>query len=410
MPCPEGTASMARTVGMALVVWLARLLYRACCLFPQRRKIVLLSRQAARPLDFALLEPELSRRFPGRRIVWCCVAEIGRMSVSLMVRQIWHVATAELCLVDGYVPAVSLPKRHRSRVVQVWHALGAIKKFGYQALDTPAGRPSRIARELRMHRGYDLVIAGLPGAVPVFSEAFDVPEEKIAALGLPRVDYLRSPSFAERRRKRFTRADRVLAEAFVRYPEDVRERPLVLYAPTFRKANADEHWLAHAVDDLRQALAGANVRIAVAGHPLEHAHDEAGEAGAPVAFVHGVATIDLLHAASYVVTDYSTVAFEAGFAERPVLFYVPDIDEYRLSPGLNIDPLRDLPTLSSQSAAGLAPVIAGEKPYDAGAFRAFMEWKARGVDDGAIERIADLLEVLLGAQGEEGVPCGQSEL
>lgn len=405
MPYPEGTASMARTVGMALVVWLARLLYRACCLFPQRRKIVLLSRQAARPLDFALLEPELSRRFPDRRIVWCCVAEIGRMSVSLMVRQIWHVATAELCLVDGYVPAVSLPRRHRSRVVQVWHALGAIKKFGYQALDTPAGRPSRIARELRMHRGYDLVIAGLPGAVPVFSEAFDVPEERIAALGLPRVDYLRSPSFAERRRKRFTRADRVLAEAFVRYPEDVRERPLVLYAPTFRKANADEHWLAHAVDDLRQALAGANVRIAVAGHPLEHAHDEAGEAGAPVAFVHGVATIDLLHAASYVVTDYSTVAFEAGFAEKPVLFYVPDIEEYRLSPGLNVDPLRDLPTLSSQSAAGLAPVIAGEKPYDAGAFRAFMEWKARGVDDGAIERIADLLEVLLGAKGDGGVSC-----
>lgn len=393
---------------MALVVWLARLLYRACCLFPQRRKIVLLSRQAARPLDFALLEPELSRRFPDRRIVWCCVAEIGRMSVSLMVRQIWHVATAELCLVDGYVPAVSLPKRHRSRVVQVWHALGAIKKFGYQALDTPAGRPSRIARELRMHRGYDLVIAGLPGAVPVFSEAFDVPEERIAALGLPRVDYLRSPSFAERRRKRFTRADRVLAEAFVRYPEDVRERPLVLYAPTFRKANADEHWLAHAVDDLRQALAGANVRIAVAGHPLEHAHDEAGEAGAPVAFVHGVATIDLLHAASYVVTDYSTVAFEAGFAEKPVLFYVPDIEEYRLSPGLNVDPLRDLPTLSSQSAAGLAPVIAGEKPYDAGAFRAFMEWKARGVDDGAIERIADLLEVLLGTKGDGGVSCEPS--
>ena len=393
---------------MALVVWLARLLYRACCLFPQRRKIVLLSRQAARPLDFALLVPELSRRFPDRRIVWCCVAEIGRMSVSLMVRQIWHVATAELCLVDGYVPAVSLPKRHRSRVVQVWHALGAIKKFGYQALDTPAGRPSRIARELRMHRGYDLVIAGLPGAVPVFSEAFDVPEERIAALGLPRVDYLRSPSFAERRRKRFTRADRVLAEAFAGESEEVLARPLVLYAPTFRKANADAHWLGHAVDDLRQALAAANVRIAVAGHPLEHAHDEAGEAGAPVAFVHGVATIDLLHAASYVVTDYSTVAFEAGFAEKPVLFYVPDSDEYRLSPGLNIDPLRDLPTLSSQSAAGLAPVIAGEKPYDAGAFRAFMEWKARGVDDGAIERIADLLEVLLGTKGDGGVSCEPS--
>lgn len=395
---------------MALVVWAVRLLYRLCCLFPQRAKIVFLSRQSAKPLDFALLEPELRRRFPGCELVWCCVAEIGRMSVSLMVRQIWHVATAELCLVDGYVPAVSLPARHRSRVVQVWHALGAIKKFGYQALDTPAGRSSRLARELRMHRGYDLVVAGLPGAVSVFAEAFDVPTEKIAPLGLPRVDYLRSPALAERRRRRFARADRALAEAFSQLPEDARDLPLVLYAPTFRKANADEQWLAHAVAALRRALAGAGARLAVAGHPLEHAGDATEGEGTPVAFIHGVATIDVLHAADFVVTDYSTVAFEAGFAEKPVLFYVPDIEEYRLSPGLNVDPLRDLPTISSADAADVARVVSGEMPYDAEAFAAFMRASAQGIADGAICRIADTLEVLLGTSHEGSEPsCEPSE-
>ena len=150
---------------MGLIAWMVRVIYHVCCLFPRRRKIVFLSRQASRPFDFVLLEPELKRRFPNYTIVWSCVAEIGKMSVLLMVKQIWHVATAELCLVDGYVPAVSLPLRHRSRVIQIWHAPGAIKKFGYQAVGTPAGRSRRAAESLRMHRGYDYVVAGMPGAV-----------------------------------------------------------------------------------------------------------------------------------------------------------------------------------------------------------------------------------------------------
>ena len=171
---------------LRLIVWAVRLLYAVMCLFPQRRRIVLLSRQAARPFDYALLEPELARRFPNHRIVWCCVAEIGKMSIPLMLRQLWHVATADLCLVDGYVPAVSLPRSHRALVVQMWHAPGAIKRFGYQSVGTPAGRSPQAASTLRMHRGYDFVIAGMPGAVASFSEAFDMPAEKILPLGLER--------------------------------------------------------------------------------------------------------------------------------------------------------------------------------------------------------------------------------
>lgn len=380
---------------MELVAWLIRALFRALSLFPQQRKIVFLSRQSARPFDFTLLEPELSRRFPNHRIVWSCVASIGEMSVSLMLRQLWHVATADLCLVDGYVPAVSLPRSHRALVVQEWHALGAIKKFGYQSLGTAAGRSTHAASALRMHRGYDFVIAGMPGAVEAFSEAFDVPREKIVPLGLPRIDYLLSDAFSARRARRFARADKALADAFPTYPDASSCERTVLYAPTFRKGNADPQWLEHAVLALCGALSGTSTRLVVAEHPLDGVHECARALGTPVAFMRGVPTIDLLHAVDYVVTDYSTVAFEAGFAGKPTLFYVPDIEEYRVSPGLNIDPLRELPTVSFTDASELAEVLLGTRPYDGKAFSAFMDASSQGVREGSITRIADALEAAL---------------
>ena len=377
---------------MELIAWLTRALFHCCCLFPQQRKIVFLSRQAARPFDFVLLEPELKRRFPNHRIVWSCVGSIGKMSVHLMLQQVWHVATAELCLVDGYVPAVSLPRAHRALVVQEWHALGAIKKFGYQSLDTAAGRSTHAASALRMHRGYDFVIAGMPGAVPSFSEAFDVGPEKVLPLGLPRIDYLCSPSFSKLRARRFARADRALDEAFSNCPSAQSCERTVLYAPTFRKGNADEKWLEHAILDLCAAFSGTSTRLVIAEHPLDGVHDCAKALGTPVAFMRGVPTIDLLHSADYVITDYSTVAFEAGYANRRVLFYVPDIEEYRSSPGLNVDPMAELPTLSSTSARELADIVLEARPYDAAAFASFMEAQSGGVGDGSIQRIVDALE------------------
>lgn len=387
---------------MELIAWVTRVLYRLLCLLPQRRRITFLSRQAERPFDFVLLEPALRERFPRHEIVWCCVHEIGRMSIPLMLRQLRYVATSELCLVDGYVPAVSLPLSHRSRVVQVWHAPGAIKKFGYQALDTPAGRSSRAARSLRMHRGYDLVVAGMPGAVKALSEAFDVPAQKIAALGLPRIDYLRSSELADLRARRYARAEEAVLRAFGGEGDP---RLTVLYAPTFRKANADALWLEHAVCALRSALAatGVPVRLIVASHPLESSEEHDEKDGVPVAFLHGTPTINLLHLADYVVTDYSTVAFEAGYAGRRVLFYVPDIEEYRVSPGLNIDPLTELPTVSSVDAAEVSAVISGEKGYDSTAFTKFMWDNAQGVLEGSIARIVTKLETLLEGSSERSV-------
>lgn len=383
-------------MGERVIAWLVRLVYGVCSCFPQRNKIVLLSRQSARPFDFALMEPDLVRRFPGYQICWCCVPEIGKLGPITMLKQLWHSATATLCLVDGYTPAISLPLHHRALVVQIWHAPGAIKKFGYQSLDTAAGHTTRVAQALRMHRGYDLIVAGMPGAVTAFSQAFDMPADHILPLGLPRIDYVRDPAFASLRARRYAKAEERVADAFARAGFDTAAAPdgrvTVLYAPTFRKGNADPQWLGRAVHALRSACAGMPVRMIVAGHPLDDPHPDADELSVPVAYLHGTPTIDLLHLADYVVTDYSTVAYEAGYAERRVLFYTPDIDEYRVSPGLNVDPLRDLPSISSANARAIARIIAGTEPYDDQAFHTFMKHSAGGVLDGSIGRIGAMLE------------------
>ena len=97
---------------MRLAAWFIRFAYFVCALFPRRDKVSFLSRQSSRPFDFALLEPEIRRSLPGYDIVWSCVPESGSFGPLLAFRQVWHAATSRVCIVDGYVPAVSVPKSH----------------------------------------------------------------------------------------------------------------------------------------------------------------------------------------------------------------------------------------------------------------------------------------------------------
>lgn len=385
---------------MRLAALVISALYRVFCLFPQRDKIALLSRQSARPFDFELLEPALRRAFPTCEIVWCCVAHGGEMTVSLMLRQLWHVATARVCLVDGYVPAVSIPRGpHRAACIQLWHALGAVKKFGYQSLHTAAGRSPEAARAFSMHAGYDCIVAGFSGAVPAFAEAFGYDEDRFLPLGLPRCDYLLRAEYAPRRAE----ASRALAQQVASLPAAdgpaPEARPVVLYAPTFRKNNANPAWLADAVEALDAALP-AEAALLVSAHPLDVEHLEGRALTPRVLVVRDTPTIDALAVADYVVTDYSAVAFEALLADKKTYFYVPDIEEYRVSPGLNVDPLAAAPTISTAEAAELAAKIADDiarGSYDRAGARAFA--RSYGIEPDpaycAVDAIVDVVRTYI---------------
>lgn len=80
--------------------------------------------------------------------------------------------------------------------------VGRDEEFGYQALDTPDGRSSKAASALRMHRGYDMAVAGLRAPCRHSPRRSIVRKKRILPLGLPRVDYLLSSEFEDEQRAR----------------------------------------------------------------------------------------------------------------------------------------------------------------------------------------------------------------
>lgn len=326
---------------------------------PVRRKIVFLSRQSDAPSrDFTLLAEALRRADPGLEIVMRC-SMLGKTLASCamagvaMFGQMYHLATSRACVVDGYVISVSLLDHRDSLfVVQMWHALGAIKKFGYQTVGLPGGHRTEVATAMRMHHNYDLVLCGGPATVPVFAAAFGVDPSIVEPLGLPRIDYLLSAvGTPDERPVPAGVAD--LCAAYPRLAEPGHD--VVLYAPTFRAEGADRY------RDVARSFSGERYTLIIKPHPLESARIE----GVNVVSAGGVDVLDLLPLCSAVITDYSAVAFEAAVIGVPVYFYVYDIDEFSRDHGLNLDPLAEMPQASSRDVGQLADRIeAGDSHPD----------------------------------------------
>lgn len=286
------------------------------------RKVVFLSRQSNTPTDdFLMLREKLEQTKPDIKIVMFTQRVDTNFKSMLSfgvttLKSMRQLASARVCVLDSYWPAVSM-LRHKKQlaVVQMWHAMGKIKKSGYQSVGKEFGRSSMIAHELRMHRNYDVIIAGGKAFNPFYCASFGVDESILYNVGLPRMDMLRENT--EKCRKQF----------FEAYPE-LEGKKLVLYAPTFRKGQRlDPKPFVDAFDfNGKQALI-------IKRHPnqlLEH--DSLGNA----LTCDKVSTATVLSVCDCVVTDYSAITIEAAILGKPVYFYLYDYDDYLSKNGLNV--------------------------------------------------------------------------
>ncbi len=364
------------SIGLKLLASLFRL-------FPVRRRVAMLSRQSASvSQDYRILAKELQRLEPNLPVVIRTTNSEKSGFVQLathLVGQLWYASTSRVVVLDGYNPVVCVPpKRKGVYVIQLWHAVGAIKKFGFQCLDTPAGRTTEYARLAHMHENYDAIIAGGPGSVASFSEAFGYPSNKVLPLGLPRMDQLvNGPD-----------GNTVLESLCVKHSWLKNGNINVLYAPTLRQGITSNEWLTNAIHDLAAAFEGAPANLIVSVHPLIHL-DEAMRWPDNVHFIKGHSTESLLRAVDVLITDYSAVGLESGLVDTPALFYCPDIADYRESPGLNIDPMKDERLVGSDTAGPLAEVILDSDALDRASisYRDFTASQFAGYDGDATVQI-----------------------
>ena len=79
---------------------------------------------------------------------------------------------------------------------------------------------------------------------------------------------------------------------------------------------------------------------------------------------------DALFVADVIISDYSTVIYEAGLLGTPVYLYAYDWDTYREKRGLTIDFENDVPALFTGDPNAIVKAIEN-KEFDAAAYRAF---------------------------------------
>jgi teichoic acid ribitol-phosphate primase len=289
-----------------------------------------------------------------------------------LVRGMIHVRTAGLVIVDNaYLPIHVAPHRPETTVVQVWHAVSALKRFG---ADTR--RPLREPERTFLHRYYDLVVASAAGAAAPYADAFRTTEDRILPLGTPRTDRFFDPVALEEVRARTLASWPALAG-----------RTVVLYAPTFR-GRGRRRQASDALDAaaLRDALPPDHVLVLKTHPNLDPALTS--RTGFDVVVDPATDINDLLVVTDILVTDYSSSIFEFALLRRPIVLLVPDLVDYERDPGLYLDYRTEMIGTQVGDTAGVAAAIV-ERRFDLSGYDAFIARHLGACDGRASDRFVD---------------------
>ena len=316
--------------------------------FPLQHKLVMISRQSNKPsIDFVLLKEALEKEDAQLRIVVLCKTLDGGLKSSLtakiaygfhMIVQMYHLATSQVAILDTYCIVASLLKhRKQLKIIQIWHSIGTMKKFGYTALDTEEGSRTSIAQLMQMHKHYSYVFASSSAYQKDLAAGFHCDEKIVRIYPLPRIDLLRDQAYKQQMQDKI----------YHLHPE-LKDRKIIVYCPTFRK---NEFRMQTALNQLSACIKDEVLVLKL--HPLSKIsiHNE------HVIELKEFTTFDMLFVADAVISDYSCVVFEAALLSIPLYFYNFDMDKYAKNRGLAIDYNNELPGVISDDAKQIMNAI-----------------------------------------------------
>lgn len=260
---------------------------------------------------------ELRRRDAPFELVWLLADESLAPSGTTGVRCGTVAHLEQLGRARYVVSNNSMPgwfrKRSGAWYVQTWHGT-PLKRIAFDIEEPRFSGSRRYLESLRREvTGWDYLVAQNRFSTEVLRRAFRY-EGRVLETGYPRNDILSAP-------------ERDAVAAAIRRELGVPEgNRVVLYAPTWRDGLGLDRPL-----DLAELVRtfGADHTFLVRSHALEgHAlTDGLDPAVRDVSDRHDVT--ELLLAADVLVTDYSSVMFDFAVTRKPMLFYTPDLVEYR---------------------------------------------------------------------------------
>ena len=313
-----------------------------------RNQVVFISRQSNAPSeDIMMIMRELSDRHI-KSIALCRKLEGGLMNTAKycchMIRQMDYMSTSSVVVLDSYcIVASLLNQREETKIIQMWHALGAMKKFGLSILDKPEGRSSETARLMRMHANYDYIFTSSEKSRGAFAEAFGYAPEALTIMSLPRVDRLLDRDHDLE----------LQTEILDAHPELANGRTNVLYVPTHRVGED----MTPAVRALIDAVDMTKFNLIIKTHPLTKLDINANEG---VITGSRFTSVDMLAVSDAVITDYSAITYEIALKGIPVYFYAYDKETYLDGRSFYLDYDRDMPGPIFTDAVSLAEALLEE--------------------------------------------------
>ena len=230
----------------------------------------------------------------------------------------YYLASSKVILIDDYIRSVyEIRKRKDNYLIQVWHACGAFKAFGFSRLS----KEGCWSQDSRYHRTYDYCLVSSRKVAKHYAEAFGMNVDRVIATGVPRTDI-----FFDEAYKREIRA-----KIFSTYPM-LKDKKVILFAPTFRGSSKKEGNYPHYRFDYKKIFErlGDEYRIIIKHHPhvnnkpvIENEYKDR-----VIDLSKNEELNELLFVTDILITDYSSVIFEAALLDIPMLFYAFDLDEY----------------------------------------------------------------------------------
>ena len=309
-----------------------------------------------------------------------------------------YLATAKYLINNVSFPGF-FTKREGQIYLDTWHGI-PLKTLGF---DIPAGKVSagNTARNLL---AADYLISPNPFMTQIYQQAFKMEglyQGKILEEGQPRND-------------RFFHTDRKiimdkLSKSGVKLDPS---KKLILYAPTWKGSkysspdtSLDAYFeLIHTVE---ANIDTSKYQVLVKPHQIVYYHIKKNQ-GITGQFI--PATIDtneLLSAVDILISDYSSIYFDFLVSGRPVLFFIPDLDEYLGYRGLYFG-IDKLPGPIARNHRQLGEMIHDVdkvmEPY-MDKYRREAAWACPKDDGDVCSRIVDV--VFRGKSSEHAISCGE---
>ena len=368
--------SQVKLLALQVGIGFLRLIYIFLKLLPVQNKYVFLSKLSYKPpLDFLLLSDALKKNDPRCKIVILCQPIDNRFKyVFHIFRQMYHLATSKAIFLERSCLAVHVLKHKKSlQVIQLWHALGSMKKFGYAILDTKEGQPHELAKVLKMHQGYTSILISSFSFLDDYLEGFNIDGSTVVEIPLPRADLLTDEEYRKQKRKEIIDEMPILGQ-----------KKNILYCPTFRKMKSPSTQKKMA--ELIERIDFDTYNFIYSPHPVSKVRIEDSRV-----IRSKRSSQELLFVADYVISDYSSIIYEAGLMGLPTYLYAYDWAEYRKGRLHNIDLTKDVPLLFIQNADKIVSAIE-QDDFDFTKFNEFISDSVKmPKDKTCCEAIVDLV-------------------